>query len=58
MYSSFTVNLASQGYIVVTLNHDHDQVRLDYRETESEDLQMIRAFLHKARYRDLKIRVS
>ena len=55
--SAMTCGWASQGYTVVSVNHDHDVVCLDHRPI-SEDHQVIKEFLHKNRNRDLNIRVK
>jgi len=57
-YSSICSWYASHGYIVVSVQHSHDKICLDYRHLPLEDIWGIRDFLYENRNRDLKIRVN
>lgn len=57
-YSAFCSNWASHGYIVVSVNHERDEVCVDYRGAATEEEpDKIRDYLFDKRNRDLKFRV-
>lgn len=57
-YSSICAWFASHGYIVVSVQHDHDEICIDHRILPLEEVWKIRDFLYQNRNRDLTIRVA
>jgi len=57
-YSSICGWFASHGYIVVSVQHSHDQVCIDHTMLPMDDIWKIRDFLYGKRNRDLTIRVA
>jgi hypothetical protein len=57
-YSSICSWFASHGYIVVSVQHDHDEICVDYRHLSLDEPWKIRDFLYEKRNRDLTIRVA
>ena len=57
-YSSICSWFASHGYIVVSVQHNHDRIMVDHRKALTDDVWKIRDFLYESRNRDLTIRVA
>lgn len=56
-YSSIFANWVGQGYTVISVNHDQDEVCVDHRQVSETDPYLIKDFLFEKRNRDLNIRV-
>ena len=57
-YSSICAWFASHGFIVVSVQHIHDQVCVDHTQLPDQDPWKIRDYLYANRNRDLTIRVA
>jgi hypothetical protein len=57
-YSSVCGWFASYGYIVVSVQHNHDKICVDHRVLDDDDPWKIRDYLYENRNRDLTIRVA
>ena len=57
-YTSICAWFASKGYIVVSVQHDHDEICVDDRHLPRENLWKIRDFTFQKRNKDLTTRVA